>query len=52
MSQQTQVIWFRQDLRLYDQAAVSAAAKAGPVIALYIYDEDLGGEWAIGSASK
>lgn len=52
MSTQTQVIWFRQDLRLCDQSAVRAAAKAGPVVALYIHDEDLGGDWAIGSASK
>lgn len=52
MSQQTQVIWFRQDLRLSDQGAVAAAAKAGPVVALYIYDAEQGGDWAIGAASK
>ena len=34
-----QIIWFRQDLRLRDQAAVAAAAAAGPVIAVYVLDE-------------
>lgn len=52
MAIQTQIIWFRQDLRLIDQAAVAAAAKAGPVIALYIHDEALAGDWTIGQASR
>jgi deoxyribodipyrimidine photo-lyase len=52
LNSKTQLIWFRQDLRLSDQGAVAAAAKAGPVIALYIHDEELGGNWAIGAASK
>lgn len=34
-----QIIWFRQDMRLRDQAAVAAAAAAGPVIAAYVLDE-------------
>lgn len=34
-----QIIWFRQDLRLRDQAAVAAAAAAGPVIPVYVLDE-------------
>lgn len=42
----TQIIWFRRDLRLHDQEAVRAAASAGPCLALYILDEELG------SASK
>lgn len=52
LNSKTQLIWFRQDLRLNDQGAVAAAAKAGPVSALYIYDDALGGDWAIGAASK
>jgi deoxyribodipyrimidine photo-lyase len=31
--------WFRQDLRLSDNAALNAAAEAGPVVALYVLDE-------------
>lgn len=34
-----QIIWFRNDLRLADQAAVRAAASAGPVVALYVLDD-------------
>lgn len=34
-----QIIWFRNDLRLRDQAAVRAAARAGPVIAVFVLDE-------------
>ena len=34
--------WFRQDLRLSDNAALTAAAAAGPVVAVYIFDEHAG----------
>ncbi|TPE59852.1 deoxyribodipyrimidine photo-lyase [Sandaracinobacter neustonicus] len=34
-----QIIWFRQDLRLRDQAALLAAAAAGPVLPLFVLDE-------------
>lgn len=34
-----QIIWFRNDLRLADQAAVTAAAAAGPVVALFVLDD-------------
>ena len=33
------LLWFRNDLRLRDQAAVRAAARAGPVIAAFVLDE-------------
>ena len=35
-----QLIWFRNDLRLDDQAAVRAAAASGPVVALFVLDDD------------
>ncbi|WP_439533101.1 cryptochrome/photolyase family protein [Polymorphobacter sp.] len=35
-----QLIWFRRDLRLADQAAVRAATAAGPVVALYVLDDE------------
>ncbi|MFZ2870151.1 deoxyribodipyrimidine photo-lyase, partial [Zavarzinia sp.] len=38
------ILWFRRDLRLADQRAVTHAAASGrPVIALYILDEFAGG---------
>jgi deoxyribodipyrimidine photo-lyase len=47
-----QIIWFRQDLRLNDQAAVAAAARAGPVIAVYVFDDETPGDWRIGGAQR
>jgi len=35
-----QLIWFRNDLRLADHAAVRAAAAAGPVVALFVLDDE------------
>ena len=46
------LIWFRQDLRLADQAAVAAAASAGPVAAVYVLDDAVAGPWAIGGAQR
>jgi deoxyribodipyrimidine photo-lyase len=34
------ILWFRRDLRLSDQAALLAAAAAGPVIPVYILDDE------------
>ena len=45
-------MWFRQDLRLSDHAALSAAAAAGPVIPLFILDDETPGEWCWGGASR
>jgi len=45
------ILWFRQDLRLHDQAALlAAAAEGGPVIPVYVLDE--GGDWAFGGATR
>jgi len=49
---ETQLVWLRQDLRLADQPAFAAAAKAGPVLALYVLDDDTPGEWQIGGAQR
>jgi deoxyribodipyrimidine photo-lyase len=46
------IIWFRQDLRLEDQAAVAAAAAAGPVLAVYVLDEESPGLRPMGAASR
>ncbi len=51
MSSAPLILWFRQDLRLADNPALSAAAAAGrPVIPLYILDETPA--WPSGGASR
>ncbi len=44
--------WLRQDLRLADNTAFTAAAARGPVIALYVLDDETPGDWQIGAASR
>jgi len=48
----TSILWFRQDLRLTDQAALIAAAGEGPVIAVYVLDDETPGDWPIGRAQR
>ena len=36
----TAILWLRRDLRLADQAALVAAAAEGPVIPVYILDDE------------
>ncbi|MBX7534161.1 DNA photolyase family protein [Qipengyuania sp. GH1] len=47
-----QIVWLRRDLRMADHPALHAAAQAGPVIPVFVFDEDRGGDHAIGAASK
>ncbi len=47
------LMWFRQDLRLTDNAALSAAVQAhDQVLAVYILDEAAAGQWAPGAAHR
>ena len=47
------ILWFRQDLRLADNPALSAAAASGrPIVATYILDDVTPGRWAMGEASR
>ena len=47
------IVWFRQDLRLSDHAALAAAlAAGGPVLPVYVLDDDSAGTWAMGGASR
>ncbi|MHB9880262.1 cryptochrome/photolyase family protein [Pacificimonas sp. ICDLI1SI03] len=46
------IIWFREDLRLSDQTAVRAAAEEGPVIPVYVLDDESPGKWRTGAAQR
>ena len=48
----TTILLFRQDLRIHDHPALSAAAKRGDVLPVFIYDEQVAGEWGFGAASR
>ncbi len=49
---QAQILWFPQDLRLSDHRALIAAAHAGPIVPVYVLDDDTPGDWRIGAASR
>ncbi len=44
--------WFRDDLRLSDLPGLTAAASQGSVLPVYIRDNQLGGQWKPGGASR
>lgn len=46
------IVWFRQDLRLADNPALTAAARSGKVLPVYILDDENAGEWKMGGASR
>ena len=46
------LLWFRSDLRLADHVALHVATQAGPVLPVYVLDEDAAGHWAPGAASR
>ncbi len=47
------ILWFRDDLRLADHAALDAAVETGrPVIPVFILDDSAPGRWALGGASR
>ena len=47
------LLWFRDDLRLEDHAALHAAVETGrPVLAVFILDDQAAGPWALGGASR
>ena len=47
------IVWFRQDLRLSDQRALTAAIASGqPIIPLYTLDDHSPGPWKMGGASR
>lgn len=46
------LLWLRQDLRLSDQPALVSAVGEGPVIPVYVLDDDGPGDWRIGGAQR
>lgn len=53
MSNPTVILWFRQDLRLRDNAALQAAlAVGGPVLPVFILNDDGEERWQAGAASR
>jgi len=47
------ILWFRNDLRLKDHAALTAAVATGaPVIPVYVLDDVTPGRWTMGGASR
>jgi deoxyribodipyrimidine photo-lyase len=46
------IVWLRRDLRLADQAALRAAVEAGPVIPVYVLDDETPRHRAMGGASR
>lgn len=53
MTSAPSIVWFRQDLRRSDNPALSAAEKAeGPVLSVYILDDENAGDWRYGAASR
>jgi deoxyribodipyrimidine photo-lyase len=47
------IVWFRDDLRLSDHPALSAAAKTGaPIIGLFVFDEQSRGVRPLGGAGR
>ncbi len=45
------ILWFRNDLRLADNPALHAAAE-GPVLPVFILDDEAAGRWAPGGAAR
>ena len=52
MARPVSLYWFRQDLRLADNPALTAAAQDGAVIPVYILDDDHAGDHRMGGASR
>ncbi|NLR72367.1 deoxyribodipyrimidine photo-lyase [Novosphingobium sp. ERN07] len=46
------IVWFRRDLRLADQGALLAAAAEGPVIPVYVLDDETPKHRRLGGASR
>ncbi len=36
-----QIVWFKRDLRVFDNEAFKKACETGPILPLYIFEKDL-----------
>ncbi len=52
MTKKIALYWFRQDLRLSDNPALTKAAEHDAVLPIYILDDDNAGNYAMGAASR
>ncbi|WP_303673578.1 cryptochrome/photolyase family protein [Vampirovibrio chlorellavorus] len=53
MSPKASLLWLRQDLRLADNPALTAALKTGlPVVPVYVWDVPGEGAWPLGAADR
>jgi deoxyribodipyrimidine photo-lyase len=53
MGKEVVVLWFRNDLRLQDNAALVEAIKCGlPVLPLFIFSPEDEGRWGPGQAAR
>jgi len=52
MSRTLAIAWFRQDLRIHDNPALTAAAEHDALLPIYILDDENAGDWAMGGASR
>lgn len=52
MPQDKTIVWFRQDLRLTDNPALSFAAAQGDILPVFIWDDSSAGVRELGGASK
>ncbi|MES2002189.1 MAG: deoxyribodipyrimidine photo-lyase [Pseudomonadota bacterium] len=48
----TALLWFRRDLRIDDNAALLAALADGPVVPVYVLDDEGAGDFAMGAAQR
>ncbi|MFL0356428.1 cryptochrome/photolyase family protein [Erythrobacter sp. GH1-10] len=47
-----QIVWLRRDLRMADNPALYEAAKLGPLVAVYVLDDEAAAHHAYGGASR
>jgi len=52
MTKKIAICWFRQDLRLLDNTALTKAAEHEAVLPIYILDDDNAGDYTMGGASR
>ena len=52
MAEKINIFWFRQDLRIADNPALTHAAESGRVLAVYILDQNDQGDHGPGAASR